>query len=645
MKRTSLKHSNNAARLHQHTGSPGASLKRSLLILLSCTVLLSQCKKVTSTDQPLPDAALTGGSGKLATNTATGDEFTIAVMPDTQHEVSNLYGGTQAMFQSEINWIKNNKTAENIVYVIGLGDITDHGDNPATAATEWTNASSNGGYYALETPLTGLPNGIPYGLAVGNHDQYPTEYPLTGTTTNYNAKFGVSHFTGRGYYGGHYSANNDSHYDLFSAAGVNFIAIYIEYDKFDEDQTAMNTWAYNLLGTYSSYKAIVVSHYIINNNGTAGTNMGTPGTFGGQGQVLYDRIKSRPNVFLMLSGHIGENGEGYRQDTYNGKTIKTYMSDYQGRFSSGTTTDGGGGRMRIMKFSVANDKINVKTYSPFTGVYETDTDSQFDRALFHESNIVRTNDYNNNGKSELALYTPTTGIWHTYGNADVTWGQSGDIPVPGDYDGDGKTDVAIWRPSDFGWHISSATDVTYGGTGDIPVPADYDGDGKTDVALWRPSTFVWYIKTATNTTWGTTGDIPVPADYDGDGKADVAVWRPSTGQWYVQGQTTVTYGVSGDIPVPGDYDGDGITDKATYRPSTNQWWINGAMADIFIGQAGDIPAPGDYFGDGKTHQAVYRPSNHTLYMYNNGTTTSVVLGSTGDKLLNLPYSIRKFFFP
>ena len=62
----------------------------------------------------------------------------------------------------------------------------------------------------------------------------------------------------------------------------------------------------------------------------------------------------------------------------------------------------------------------------------------------------------------------------TYGQ--YGWGLNGDVPVPGDYDGDGKTDIAVYRPTTGGWWIlrSSASFAAYsnyawGLAGDAPI--------------------------------------------------------------------------------------------------------------------------------------------------------------------------------
>ena len=122
---------------------------------------------------------------------------------------------------------------------------------------------------------------------------------------------------------------------------------------------------------------------------------------------------------------------------------------------------------------------------------------------------------------------------------------AGDIPVPGDYDGDGKTDLAVFRPSTGTWYVIDSSTrapaqrssgaarrhprcpATTTATARPTSPSSGPSDG--DVV--RASTAA--TGSTAQTQWGEPGDIPVPGDYDGDGKTDLAVWRPSNGTWYV----------------------------------------------------------------------------------------------------------------
>ena len=72
----------------------------------------------------------------------------------------------------------------------------------------------------------------------------------------------------------------------------------------------------------------------------------------------------------------------------------------------------------------------------------------------------------------------------------------------GDFDEDGRSDLAVYRPTTSQWLIRRSTAgpvvVAFGGVGlDRPVPADYDGDGKTDIAVYRKSTGQWLILQST----------------------------------------------------------------------------------------------------------------------------------------------------
>lgn len=288
---------------------------------------------------------------------STGPDFTLVALPDTQYYSASARRGLPAMFNAQTDWIIANRLAWNIAYVAHLGDIVDTGDT----LTQWRNATN--ALYRLENPLlTGLPDGIPYGVTVGNHDQAPNGDPSGDSTAYFNQFFGVDHFAGKSYYGGHYGTNNDNHFDLFSAGGMDFIVIYFEYDT--QANAAVLAWAKALLQTYSQRRAIVVSHYI----GRAAT----PSSFGAQGAAIYNGLKSQPNLFLMLSGHV--NGEGMREDVFAGNTVRTLVSDFQFR------PDGGGGFLRLLRFSPAFNQVRVFSYSPWLREYETDADSQLEFA-------------------------------------------------------------------------------------------------------------------------------------------------------------------------------------------------------------------------------------------------------------------------
>ena len=78
--------------------------------------------------------------------------------------------------------------------------------------------------------------------------------------------------------------------------------------------------------------------------------------------------------------------------------------------------------------------------------------------------------------------------------ADRVRGAGTDVPEPSDYDGVGRTEIAVYRPSTSQWFVLGPNGVgrqlaRFGGPGmDVPEPGDYDGLGRTEVAVYRPST-------------------------------------------------------------------------------------------------------------------------------------------------------------
>ena len=122
-------------------------------------------------------------------------------------------------------------------------------------------------------------------------------------------------------------------------------------------------WANGVLAAHPHRRAMVVTH-------SAGSDT-TPSNLSAQGSAIYNALKSHTNFFLMLGGHVFKNGgEGSRVNTFEGRAVRTFISNYQGRMN------GGNGYLRLMYFSPSNHTVRIRTYSPWLDRYETDADSE-----------------------------------------------------------------------------------------------------------------------------------------------------------------------------------------------------------------------------------------------------------------------------
>ncbi|MHC4641080.1 MAG: DNRLRE domain-containing protein [Planctomycetota bacterium] len=285
------------------------------------------------------------------------DEFTIVVLPDAQNY--SEFPENAHIFTEQTQWIVDNIAARNIVFVTQEGDIVEHPDN----TTEYDRARDS--MSVLDPGLADLSNPtlpdplVAYGVGPGNHDQ-PTGPPPSGY---YNEYFPYTHYENRGlsWYGGHWPATgNDNNYQLFTAGGMDFIIMHLEYNPGSTIDDPVIGWADGVLKAHPDRMAIITTHAYIDTS----ANLISEGT--GIWNVL---VQDNDNVYFVLCGH--KHGEARRTDVVNGREVHQILSDYQSR------TNGGNGWLRIMRFVPKEDKVYIETYSPHLDQYETDADSQF----------------------------------------------------------------------------------------------------------------------------------------------------------------------------------------------------------------------------------------------------------------------------
>ena len=287
------------------------------------------------------------------------DLFTFAVLPDTQYYSESF----PAHFSAQTQWIVDNRSSHNIVFVSHVGDLVENGAQGVNMnSAEWMVANSAMGILDSNEP------DLAYGAVLGNHD-YDVVHNQS-SANQYVNYFGSSRYAGSTWYGGS-SADQFNHYQVFSAGGREFLHLALEW----QPRASSVAWAQSVLDMQPDTPTIITTH-----------EYSVPFPFGatgrtGPGDMIFDElVNDSSQVFMVLSGHVlGEFHSTAVND--EGEDVFELLANYQGR------DNGGDGWMRLLEFDENNNQINVRTYSPTLGQFETDSDSQFSLAIDFDSRL------------------------------------------------------------------------------------------------------------------------------------------------------------------------------------------------------------------------------------------------------------------
>ncbi|MEO9325466.1 Ig-like domain repeat protein [Nocardioides sp. C4-1] len=302
----------------------------------------------------------------------------------------------KAAYGATTEWIAEHKTSNKIAYVAHTGDIIENNiDAPTTPEMQ----AQVTGEFEVSSELQGTLDaaGVPNQVIAGNHDNQRGREEGAGAI--YNQYYGPGRYQaaddtwGTASYGGPWKeGDNQNNYVLFSAGGLEFVAVGLSYGVTREEAD----WATSIFRRYPDRNGIVLSHDYLKpstNSDGRGSGFSVP-----DGSLLYRLVvEANPNVFLVLAGH--EHGVGTNIKTGVGATVThdvvELLADYQAYTVTadelGLTEIGGylptdrlrfgASFLRMLQFDVDRGEMIVDTYSPFLddfGAVDYDPDNRYE---------------------------------------------------------------------------------------------------------------------------------------------------------------------------------------------------------------------------------------------------------------------------
>lgn len=276
--------------------------------------------------------------------TTGGHSFSFAVVPDTQLEVLQP-GDTRLADRSR--WVLKQPRMS---FLLQTGDLVNWDTDDHA---QWAAAAR--GLAPLEQA------GLPYTVAVGNHDTLATgpggsardpsrSHVLIRETSTMNATLSAADFRG---VGGEFEAGKvDNVYTLYRAGGLKWMVLSLEFCP----RSAVVAWARQVVGAHPDYNVIVSTHYYLTSDGRIGP--GDEGYGDTSPAYLWRHLISRyPNITMVFSGHTGKARKARVDTGIRGNTIYSFLTTFHDHSTNPT---------RLMTVNTQTGTVKTRIYAPDT---------------------------------------------------------------------------------------------------------------------------------------------------------------------------------------------------------------------------------------------------------------------------------------
>jgi hypothetical protein len=221
--------------------------------------------------------------------------FSLVILPDAQNYTAQLYGGTAEILTAQTRWILEHKGELNIAFVLQEGDCTNH-----NTLAEWQR---------FRAAMSLLDGQVPYAIALGNHDGLGGRANDTGL---FNRFFPLCEYAGSPAFGQAFEPDRmDNCYQLFSAGGVDWLVLALEFGPRDE----VLAWANRVVADFPNRRVIVVTHshlyYDSTLQGSLPGQVAVPRSLGREndGVGVWEKfLRLHPNIAFVFNGHTGSGG-------------------------------------------------------------------------------------------------------------------------------------------------------------------------------------------------------------------------------------------------------------------------------------------------------------------------------------------------